>query len=58
MQQIDHDAWEEGYGRDSGAVNQEHIKLELQAMYEALARRQVEEKAQEKSDLSTNNKEQ
>ena len=66
MQQIDHDAWEEGYGRNSGAVNQEINKLELQAMYEALARRKAEEKAkkeakekaQEESDSSTNNEEQ
>ncbi|MBR6441993.1 MAG: hypothetical protein IKS44_08110 [Bacteroidales bacterium] len=42
MQQIDHDAWEEGYGRNSGEVNQECNDLTLKAMYEELARRKAE----------------
>ena len=47
MQQIDHDAWEEGYGRNSGEVNQECNDLTLKAMYQALARRKAEKKETE-----------
>ena len=47
MQQQDHDAWEEGYGRDSKEVNQECNDLSLQAMYQALARRKAEKKGTE-----------
>ena len=42
MQQIDHDAWEEGYG--NRYTTNDHNSLELNAMYEALARRNAEVK--------------
>ena len=43
MQQIDHDAWEEGYGVNSTANDDRMNKLELKAMYEALAARKKKE---------------
>lgn len=45
MQQIDHDAWEEGYGVNSTADNLHHNSVELEAMYKALARREAAKKA-------------
>ena len=48
MQQQDHDAWEEGYG---GRYNtDDHNKLELQAMREALERKRKEQEEKAKQE--------
>ena len=51
MQQIDHDAWEEGYGHNY--YTDEHNQLELKAMREALAERKRKE--QEEKEKQENN---
>lgn len=43
MQQIDHDAWEEGYGHSYST--DDHNNLELEAMREVLRRREAEKAA-------------
>ena len=43
MQQIDHDAWEAGYGNRYST--DDHNNLELEAMREALRRRKATEEA-------------
>ncbi len=56
MQQIDHDAWEEGYGVNSTANDDYMNKLELKAMYEVLAARKKKEQ-EEKEKLEQENNE-
>ncbi len=48
MQQIDHDAWEEGYGHQY--TTNDHNNLELKAMYESLAARRSKEEQKEKQE--------
>ena len=57
MQQIDHDAWEEGYGVNSTENDDRMNKLELKAMYEALAarkRKDQEEKEKQEQEQENN----
>ncbi|MBP5526985.1 MAG: hypothetical protein J6X79_00865 [Bacteroidales bacterium] len=58
MQQQDHDAWELGYGNQYNTGD--HNNLELEAMREALRRREAEEAAKKVEEESkiTNNEEQ
>ena len=54
MQQIDHDAWEEGYGNQY--CTGDHNELELEAMREAIRRRDAEEAAKKAEESNNNNK--
>lgn len=54
MQQIDHDAWELGYGNQYSTSD--HNMLELEAMREALRRREAEEAAKKAAESDNNNK--
>ena len=51
MQQQDHDAWELGYGNRYNT--DDHNKLELEAMREALRRREAEEAAKKAEESKT-----
>ena len=53
MQQIDHDAWEEGYGHQY--TTNDHNNLELKAMYEALAARKRKEQEEKEKVEQKNN---